>query len=54
MNPQKDNVKEQNRIANIQEQFGNGLRDESLPAALVLSQQEEARQQNERALLYIP
>ncbi len=54
MNPEKDNEQEQDQIANIQEQFGDGLRDESLPAALVLSQQEEARRQDERAPLYVP
>jgi hypothetical protein len=51
MNPQKDNLKEQDRVANVQEQFGDGLRDESLPAALVLSQQEEARESNQYAPL---
>lgn len=56
MNPQDDNEKDQaqKEIINLQEQFGEGLQDRSLPAAQVLSQQEEARESNERAPLYIP
>jgi hypothetical protein len=56
MNPQDDISKEQGQteIANLQEQFGDGLQDTSLPAAQVLTQQEEAHESNERAPLYIP
>jgi len=56
MNPQDDISKEQGQtqIVNLQEQFGDGFRDISLPAAQVLVEQQEARESNERALLYIP
>jgi len=53
MNPQGDNENDQN-LVHLQEQLSNGIQDNSLPAAQVLSQQEEARDSNERAPLYIP
>ena len=56
MNPQDDISKEQGQteIVNLQEQFGDGLQDRSLPAAQVLVEQTAARDANERAPLYIP
>jgi hypothetical protein len=56
MNPQDDISKEQGQteIVNLQEQFGDGLQDKSLPAAQVLAEQKEARDSNERAPLYVP
>ena len=56
MNPQDDISKEQGQteIVNLQEQFGDGLQDKSLPAAQVLVEQKEARDSNERAPLYVP
>jgi hypothetical protein len=56
MEPQNDRLQEQDQtqIVNLQEQFGAGLQDESLSAAQVLIQQEEAHTPNERAALYIP
>ncbi len=56
MKPQDDISKEQGQkeIVNLQEQFGDGLQDKSLPAAEVLFEQKEARDSNERAPLYIP
>jgi hypothetical protein len=56
MNPQDDISKEpgQAEIVNLQEQFGDGLQDTSLPAAQILIEQEEARDSNQRAPLYIP
>ena len=53
MNPQDDNAKDQN-LVHLQEQFSDGIRDTSLPAAQVLIQQGEARDSNERAPLYVP
>jgi hypothetical protein len=56
MNPQYDISKEQGQteIVNLQEQFGDGLQDRSLPAAQVLVEQTATRDSNERAPLYIP
>ena len=56
MNPQDDILKEQGQIeiVNLQEQFGDGFQDTSLPATQVLVEQQEARDSNERAPLYIP
>jgi len=56
MEPQNENLREQSQveIVNLQEQFGDGLQDASLPAAQVLIEQEEARQPIERTCLYIP
>ena len=56
MNPQDDISKEQNQteIINLQEQFGDGLQDTSLPAAQVLVEQKAARDSSERAPLYVP
>ena len=56
MNTQDDRLNEQVGTGGIhlQEQFGDGLQDASLPAAQVLTEQEEARTSNERAPLYIP
>ncbi|MGA7604326.1 MAG: hypothetical protein WCA79_00255, partial [Anaerolineales bacterium] len=56
MNPQDDISKEQGQteIVNLQEQFGNGLQDRSLPAAQVLVEQTAVRDSNERAPLYVP
>ena len=56
MKPQDDISKEkgQKEIVNLQEQFGDGLRDTSLPAAQVLVEQQEACDSNERTPLYIP
>ena len=56
MNPQDDISKEQGQtqIVNLQEQFGDGFQDTSLPAAQVLVEQKEARESNESAPLYIP
>ena len=53
MNPQDDISKEQGQtqIVNLQEQFGDGFQDTSLPAAQVLIEQGEARESNERAPL---
>ncbi len=53
MNPQDEISKEQGQteIVNLQEQFGDGLQDKSLPAAQVLVEQKEARDSNEHALL---
>ena len=53
MKPQDDISKEQGQteIVNLQEQFGGGLQDTSLPAAQVLAEQKEARNSNERTLL---
>ncbi len=44
MKPQDDISKEQGQteIVNLQEQFGGGLQDTSLPAAQVLTEQKEA------------
>ena len=46
MNPQDDISKEQGQteIVNLQEQFGNGLQDRSLPAAQVLVEQTAVRE----------
>ena len=56
MNPQDDISKEQGQIeiVNLQEQFGEGLQDKSLPAAQVLVEQQAARDSNEHAPLYVP
>ncbi len=56
MNPQGDIPQEQGQaeIVNLQEQFGDGFQDRSLPTAPVLVEQEKARDLNERAPLYIP
>ena len=56
MNPQDDISKEQGQpeIVNLQEQFGDGFQDKSLPAAQVLIEQGEARESNEHAPLYVP
>ena len=53
MKPQDDisNEQGQTQIVNLQEQFGDGLQDTSLPAAQVLVEQTAARDSNERALL---
>jgi hypothetical protein len=53
MNPQDDIPQEQDQaeIVYLQEQFGNGLHDNSLSATQILIEQEEARDSNERALL---
>ncbi|MGA7192477.1 MAG: hypothetical protein WBW94_02525 [Anaerolineales bacterium] len=56
MNPQNDISKEQGpaEIVNLQEQFGDGLHDNSLPAAQILIEQEVTRDSNQRALLPAP
>ena len=64
MKPQDDISKEQGQkeIVNLQEQFGDGLQDKSLPAAQVLfEQKEDAIQMNalrstsrEAAMLLLP
>ena len=48
----KNKVKQ--KSLNLQEQFGDGFQDTSLPAAQVLIEQGEARESNERAPLYVP
>jgi hypothetical protein len=56
MDSQNDRSQEQAQpqIVNLQEQFGAQLQDQSLSAAQVLIQQEEAHTANEYAALYIP
>ena len=56
MDSQNDRLQEQAepQIVNLQEQFDAQLQDQSLSAAQVLIQQEEAHTTNERPALYIP
>jgi len=56
MDSQNDRSQEQAQpqIVNLQEQFDAQLQDQSLSAAQVLIQQEEAHTANEYAALYIP
>jgi hypothetical protein len=56
MDSQNDRSQEQAQpqIVNLQEQFSAQLQDQSLSAAQVLIQQEEAHTANEYAALYIP
>ncbi len=55
MEPQEDILKEPpSEIIHLQEQFGDGLQDASLPAAQVLMEQKEACGSEERPPLYIP
>ncbi len=50
MNPQDDisKVQGQTEVVKLQEQFGDGLQDRSLPAAQILVEQKEARDSTER------
>ena len=55
MEPQEDLLKERpTEIIHLQEQFGDGLQDASLPAAQVLTEQKEARGLEQHPPLYIP
>jgi hypothetical protein len=55
MDPQEDILKERpSEIIYLQEQFGDGLQDASLPAAQVLMEQKEAHASEQHAPLYIP
>jgi len=56
MNPQDDISKEQDQTetVNLQEQFGDGFQDASLPAAQVLAEQKQTRDLNEHTSLYVP
>jgi len=57
MKLQDDVLKEQDLVEtiNLQEQFGDGLRDQSISAAQILAEQEEARRSDEqRAPLLVP
>jgi len=55
MDPQENILKESSsENIHLQERFGDGLQDASLPAAQVLAEQEEARASEDRPTLYIP
>jgi hypothetical protein len=55
MDPQEDILNERPpEIIYLQEQFGDGLQDKSLPAAQVLIEQKEAHTSDQRVPLYIP
>ena len=55
MDPQENSSKELSlEDIHLQEHFGDGLQDASLPASQVLAEQEEARASEDRPTLYIP
>jgi len=55
MDPQENSLQEHSsENIHLQERFGDGLQDTSLPAAQVLTEQEEARASEQRPPLLAP